>query len=565
VAGKIAIRGRNGDRVRKSWLNTEIDLAMARSFLSRWPAPGRWAQWVRLHADLAALTVVTVGFVTGIVLTRDRYLSPDEALHVEMVNLPGLAEVYENSRGNAHPPLFFLILHSWLRLGRSELFLRLLPAIFVAGFLWFAYRWAGRLFGRTAGILTLLVLAFSPALLPLSAEVRGYSLLLLLSASALAAFEKAVEARSPVWMAVFSLLLFLAILTHYGALFVTLSLFVYALARFWSSRLSGRVVATWAVFQVCAAALYLFLYFTQVASLRGGALERQAMTGWLGTSYFHRGQESLILFIVRQTAAVFRYFFGSSIAAAIAFLLAAGGVVHLGLRRHPSILLIVLPFLSGAAAGVLGLYPFGGTRHSSYLLPFSAAAIAVAVSTFSARRPWSLLLPCAALVPLLWGTADWSAPRQSLLPLKGAMDQLRKVVPAGSLIFTDYRTGAVISYYLGRPESNIQRSGLDHFRESEAGSYCVVRSPLWTPDPKGFGDEVERLIRVYGLPPGQRFWVIRSGLEFDMTRELSRRFPGCVFPVLPRLGGMSIAEIWPCETSRPAGRETTGSVTLSGR
>ncbi len=536
--------------MRKSWLNKEIDLAMAWSFFVRRSGARRIDQWLRRHADLLALTVVTVGLVTGIVLTRDRYLSPDEALQVEMVNVTGLADVYNNSRWNAHPPLFFLILHFWLRLGRSEFILRLLPAIFGAGFLWFAYRWAGRLFGRAAGILTLLLLAFSPALLPLSAEVRGYSLLLLLSASTLAAFEKAVQARSPAGMAVFSLLLYLAILTHYGALFVTLSLFVYALARFRSSRLSGRVVGTWAVFQVGAAVLYLFLYFTQVASLRGGELERQAMTGWLDTSYFHRGRESLILFVVRQTAAVFRYFFGSPIAAAIAFLLAAAGVARLALRRHTSVWLIALPFLSGAAAGVLGLYPFGGTRHSSYLLPFAAGAIAVAVTTFSVKRPWSLLLPCAALAPLLWGTSDWSVPRQTLLPLNVAMDQLRKVVPPGSLIFADYRTGAVISYYLGRNESNAQRSGLDHFRESEAGSYCFVRSPLWTPAPKGFGDDVERLVRVYGLPPGQPFWVVRNGLEFDVTRELSRRFPGCVFPVLPRLGGMSIDEVWPCKTSR---------------
>jgi hypothetical protein len=125
------------------------------------------------------------------------------------------------------------------------------------------------------------------------------------------------------------------------------------------------------------------------------------------------------------------------------------------------------------------------------------------------------------------------------------MDRLRKAVPAGSLIFTDYRTGAVISYYLGRNESNIQRSGLDHFRESEAGSYCVVRSPLWTLDPKRFGDEVESLIRVYGLPPGLRFWVVRQGGEYDLTFELARKFPGSVFPVLSRSGDMSAVEFWP--------------------
>ena len=526
-------------------LDTEIDFSALRTLLVRWSGARRIAEWFRVHGDLAALTVVAVGFVVQIVATRDRSLSPDEALQVAMVNLPGLAGVYRNSQVNAHPPLFFLILHFWLRLGRSEFFLRLLPAIFGAAFLWFSRRWAGGLFGRTAGIMTLLLIAFAPALLPLSAEVRGYSLLLLLSVSALAEFENAVEARSPARMVVFSLLLYLAILTHYGALFIMLSLFVYALARFWSSRLSDRVLTIWAGFQVGAAALYLFLYVTQVSRLRGGPLEHQAMTGWLDTSYFHRDQETPVFFVVRQTAAVFRYFFGSPVAAAVGFFLAAAGVVHLALKRQTSVLLVVLPFLFGAAAGLVGLYPFGGTRHSAYLLPFAAAAIGVAVSAFSAWRRWFVLLLFAALATLSRGTPAWSAPRQSLSAMNVAMDQLRRVVPAGSLLFTDFRTGAVLSYYLASDELHTERPGLDHFWERDAGSYCLIRSPLWTPGPESFSDEVERLIKVYRLPPGQRFWAIRSGWEYDLASALSRRFPGSVFPVLPRLRDMSIAEVWP--------------------
>ncbi len=526
-------------------LNTEIDFSALRALLVRWSGARRIQRWLHLHGELAAWTVVAVGFVFQVVATRDRSLSPDEALQVAMVNLPGLAGVYRNSQWNAHPPLFFLILHFWLRLGRSEFFLRLLPAIFGAAFLWFSRRWAGRLFGRTAGILTLLVIALAPVLLPLSAEVRGYSLLLLLSVAALAEFENAVEARSPARMVVFSLLLYLAILTHYGALFIAMSLFVYALARFWSRRLNGRVLGIWAGFQVGAAALYLFLYVAQVSRLRGGPLEHQAMTGWLDTSYFHRNQETAVFFVVRQTAAIFRYFFGSPIAAAAGFSLAAAGVVHLALKRRTSVLLVVLPFLFGAAAGLIGLYPFGGTRHSAYLLPFAAAAIGVAVSAFSAWRRWLVLLLFVALVTLFRGTPVWSAPPQSLSTMNVAMDQLRRVVPAGSLLFTDFRTGAVLSYYLAPHELNTEIPGLDHFWERDAGSYCLVRSPLWTPDPKSFGDEVERLIRVYRPPPGQRFWVIRSGWEYDVASALSRRFPGSVFPVLPRLRAMSIAEVWP--------------------
>jgi Predicted membrane protein len=322
-----------------------------------------------LHGDLAAFVAVVVVFVIRIVAARDRYLSPDEALHVEAASAPSMINAYENSQFLAHPPLFFLLLHFWLRAGRSEFFLRLLPAVFGVGFLWFAHRWAGRLFGRTAGLTTLFLVALSPAFLPLSAEVRGYSLLLFLSAAALAEFENALEARSPARMVGFSLLLYLAILAHYAALFITMSLFVYALVRFWRGRPPRRVLWIWAVFQAGAAALYLFLYFTQVARLRGTEAV-QTLTGPLASSYFHHDRETASGFLVRQTADLSRYLFGSRLAAAVVILLAAAGVVSLALKRRPSALLVALPCLLGAACGLTALYPFGGTRHSAYLLPF---------------------------------------------------------------------------------------------------------------------------------------------------------------------------------------------------
>src|SRR5207249_4021108 len=89
-----------------------------------------------------------------------------------------------------------------------------------------------------------LAAAFSPACLPLSMEVRNYSLLLLLSALALLQFERAVEDRSTLGMAAFSVVLYLAILAHYSALFLTASLFVYAPIRFWSRRSRPSSVAS---------------------------------------------------------------------------------------------------------------------------------------------------------------------------------------------------------------------------------------------------------------------------------------------------------------------------------
>lgn len=498
-----------------------------------WSGAHRVKDWLRLHGDLAAFVAVAAIFVIRIVATRDRYLSPDEALHVEAASAPSVIDAYENSRFLAHPPLFFLLLHFWLRAGSSEVFLRLLPMIFGVGFLWFAHRWTGRLFGRTAGLTTLLVLAFSPAFLPLSAEVRGYSLLLFLSAIALCELEKALQERSPARMTGFSLLLFLAILTHYAALFLVLSLFLYALVRFRSDPSSHRVIRTWAAFQAAAAVLYLFLYFAQVTRLRGSEAAR-VMAGWLAAAYYHHDSENVFGFLTRQTASLFRYLFGSWFAALLVFVLAAAGVFSLVLKRRPSAILLVLPYLLGAVAGLMAVYPFGGTRHSAYILPFAAAAAGAGASALSVKRPWAIAPGAALVTALLFGALDWSTPPRSLSRMKAAIDRLGSIAPRGSLLFTDHRTAAVLTYYFGGYGLSDRRPGL---------SYRIVRSPVWAFDSERLGAEVDRLIRIYRLSAGQRFWIVRLGLEDDPTAALSRRLPAAVFSGVGRFGDILIVEV----------------------
>lgn len=496
-----------------------------------WSGAYRVRDWMLLHGDLAALGAVVVVFVIRIVAARDRYLSPDEALHLEAASAPSLTGVYENSRFLPHPPLFFLLLHLWQRAGRSEFFLRLLPAVFGVGFLCLAHRWASRLFGRTAGLVTLLLVAFSPAFLPLSAEVRGYSLLLFLSAAALCEFEGALEARSAVRMVGVSLFLSLAILAHFAALFVMMSLFAYALVRFWRARPPRQVLWIWAVSQAGAAAVCVFLYFTQVKTLRGTEAV-QTLTGTFASNYFHQDRETAFGFLLRQTEALSRYLFGSRLAAAVEALLAAVGVISLALKRRPSVVLLVLPCVLGAASGLMALYPFGGTRHSAYLLLFAGGAVGAAVSAFSARR-LRVLLSGIALLPLLWGRPEWSSPPRSLSPTKAAIDRLQSVAPRGSLLWTDRQTGVVLRYYL------------DTYGASAGPSrdYRIVRSPVWASDPEKLGEEVERLIETHRLSAGQRFWMIRLGLEDDSVTPLARRLPAAVFSVVGRFGDILIVEV----------------------
>jgi uncharacterized membrane protein len=173
-------------------------------------------RWLLRRAPLAVFLVIAAGLAIRIAAIRGKYLGSDEAVHFQLVNVASTGDVYRATLTNAHPPLFFFLLHFWLRIDSSEFFLRLLPALLGTAFLAVAHRWAVKAFDRPVAFYCLVLLAFSPALVSLSAEVRGYTLLLFLMASALLVLERAIETRSAALMAAFSGLLYLAILTAFG-------------------------------------------------------------------------------------------------------------------------------------------------------------------------------------------------------------------------------------------------------------------------------------------------------------------------------------------------------------
>jgi hypothetical protein len=285
-------------------------------------------------------------------------------------------------------------------------------------------------------------------------------------------------------------------------------------------------------------------------------MEDRAVTSWLRAGYFHRDRENPLWFVARQTWEIFHYFFGASFLAAVAIVLTVAGLVVLGRRRQPLALLFALPLILGAAAGLLGVYPFSGTRHSAYLLLFVAVPMGIALSALLETRRWPALLTLGVLATLCWTSPEWSTPPQSLSRMNEAVDYLRERAAPGSLVFTDQRTGTVLSYYLGRDRLDTERRGLERFFESRAGGYCIVESPVWAPDPTAFPDELERMIRVYRLPAGQRLRVARLGFEYSSRSVLSGRFPDAIFPDSRNFGELSIVEVWLGDGS--GGRESQG-------
>src|SRR3989475_12744371 len=225
------------------------------------------------------------------------------------MNRPTVYLAYKTSLTNAHPPFFFWLLYFWRYVGNSEFVLRLPSVLAGTALGWVAFKWVGDLFGRNAGSICLALLTFSPTMIALSADVRGYALLLFFMASALFFLELAFQKRSVGMMVLFSLCLYLAILTHYSALWFALVVGVYSLLRVVSGQLPARVVRVWLGFQAGAAAIYAWLYVTHITKLRGRGLEQEGMRGWLRHSYFRPGEEGAWGFSLTNNGSALQFAF----------------------------------------------------------------------------------------------------------------------------------------------------------------------------------------------------------------------------------------------------------------
>ena len=333
-------------------------------------------------------------------------MTPDERLHLQIAAAPTLGETYRSSLGNAHPPLFMLLLHIWSRIVSGPWGPPPLPALFGAASLWPAYRFARSAVGEAAGLVALVQLAFLPSLVSVSAELRGYAALLFFSAASLWAVERAggdeSRARVRVRIVLWATASALALLSHYAAVWV-----VGATALYGTIRLGRRALRpAWIAANAFLAVVCGFLWLTQAFVLRGGALEAEAKATWLAESYYVPGRESALAFLLRQTEALFAHLYSARVAGLAALVLAVAGVALLLRRRSAVAVLLAAPFAATAAAGLAGLYPYGGTRHSIELALFAAPAAGVAIARATGERLTValvlalLLLPAAVAVAL---------------------------------------------------------------------------------------------------------------------------------------------------------------------
>ena len=497
---------------------------------------------------LLASSLLTTGFLLRVIWAASVFLNADEAMHYVLSNQPSFALTYQATLSTAHPPLFIIMLHYWSHVGTSEFILRLPSLLAGTAFCWIIFLWLKQVTDTTTAVIGLSLALFSPALIYLSAELRQYSLLLFFCAASLYLLDRAIAENLAGAMLLSLFCLYLALLTHYSSLIFALVLGLYALLRLRSTRVRGTIYAIWGLGQVAGVALVIFLLKTHVVNKR--RMAQNLADSYLRSSIFHRGEDHILPFILRANVRVFHFLFSQGAISVLALLLFIAGVVIVLRKeeaavdlRNPSSrqlgFLLLAPFVINCALALGGVFPYGGTRHNSYLAAFAVPGIAVALARWRSPKIWmkSLAITLALAICNLFvvPAGAYIRPKNQRRQLMmQAMDWMHRSLPPNAIIFTDLEGGLLLSYYYCH-SSVVQLYGeVSAFKESPCrGARVIAIHPkLWIFRAETFPADLQNMEQTFGLSPATPVWVFQAGFMVDKEADfrVTLRGFGCAAP-----------------------------------
>jgi len=495
----------------------------------------RSVSWFETHSNLSALLVVPAAFLVRLRTASGTFLNPDEALHYLLANQSSWRLAYQASLTNAHPPLLTFVLYFWRGVGTSEFVLRLPSVIAGTAFCWIFFR-LSRILGPVTGFIVLILVSFLPPMIELSAEVRQYALLLFFLAGTAYLLERALEKNSAAVMVLSAFSLYLALLSHYSAILFAAAIGLYSLLRVIACRPSAQVCVAWTSGQAGAVGLIAALYVSHISSLKGDYASG-TINGWLSNSFFRAGHDNPLLFAIARTGGVFQYVFGQLAIGDLAFVAFIAGEVLLWkenispgrstVSSRQLVALLVLPFVIGAGASIAGMYPYGGTRHSAFLIMFAVAGVSFLLAKF-AKQQIARGIMIALLIVIacnLFGKPHRPyilREDQSRMQMVRALGFIHAQVPQSDLIFVDYQTRLLLGYYLcpeqpvpfSAPVGSLEQFPCNGYRTVAAAPNLYIFTvenflPMWN-----------KLLRDVPLKSGQAVWIVQAGWEVDLAREL---------------------------------------------
>jgi uncharacterized membrane protein len=237
--------------------------------------PERSAEWLgddRIF-PLALLVLLVATAARRMAEAWGTYLVPDEALILRIAQAPDFASVYRMATEQAHPPLYFLLLHIWTWLATSDFALRMGSILAATGAIGLTYAWMRRKTTPLAALGTASLLALSPSMVGLTLELRHYSLLLLFCSAALVAAFPPTGLPTATRMAATAGLLIAASATHYSGILFAVSLLGAMLVDLVLRQALWRTLAAHVASSLAVGLFAGILWWTHARELSGAGLE----------------------------------------------------------------------------------------------------------------------------------------------------------------------------------------------------------------------------------------------------------------------------------------------------
>lgn len=373
------------------------------------------------------LGIVALCAIPLYLLGRSEFISYDGWWHIFIARIGNWRATFEDIRDNAHPPLFYVVLHYVAKLGHGRLVYR--SAVIIPGLaaVFYIGRIGSQLFtSRALALLAAAAYGFSMAFIDLSLDVRSYTLALLFVLAASYYFFEWIRdpagKQAPGAFLLFCSLASLGITTEYYAAFFPIALFVVVVIYFLRYAEFRALMRDWVSHHWKIMGLsFLIPLYTVFILYRRHLRYLPKEFNHIGEYYWDRHTGHLGKFLLGNLLHVLNYFspvrFSSTIVAALFFAALAVLICvyalagRFSLRRMtagiPGLVVVVL-ICELAAAAIAGRYPFGGEmRQQSIVFPFLLLGVFALLDWILALGP-SLLTYGACAVIVVAIAADFN-------------------------------------------------------------------------------------------------------------------------------------------------------------
>lgn len=488
----------------------------------------------------AVTGIILLGLLFRAQLLDAFLLDFDESMHFQAARETTLPDAWRASRIHTHPPLAFLIYHFWMKLGHSELMLRLPSLLFSISALVLGFLWLKELLGPRPALVGLAFLTFSMPMIHLGALMRSYTMLLTFMFAALYLQERFLRNHSNRALAGSGCCLALAMLTHYSSAWLMLAMGLLMTMRVISGTMPRRAVMSWAILQIILLGVCAALYFGHVRQFVKSETQTAMWDFWLIDSAYDPVTTHPAYLALMRVVEYIKYVSGplwtlmTGLVFFGAFLMLKKGLRDSGSRwiALERCMLVLLPMVVAMLLFHFRVYPVGHTRHSMWLIPFVVLGLSAATLPLL-RRPGFGRTAFVTLAVSLW-VISYAYPNvwnlkttQTPALARETVALLKKYVPEGEIILTDDSTRNVLEYYLvgnsviyGKPLEN-------GYTEYLMAGYRVVTIPKFHFYMYDIRSDWQSFKHALGENATKPLWVTYFGFETPANDPslIFRRFP----------------------------------------